>query len=404
MLGWLIRPFRRGGPVIRVVRLQGGIAEQRPGRLNIEWVAPLLERAFRIKAPAVAIIVNSPGGIGGAEPPDRQAHPRPCDRSMKRQVLVFVEDAAASGGYFIATAGDRDHRRPVGDRRFVGVIFAGFGFGALDKLGVERRVHTAGRNKSTLDPFLRRRRTSPITVDGSRRPQGVHRLGPKRAGSSSRRRMMNCSLANSGARCAGSISASSTRLAICIETLRSRFGDKVRLRLIAPKRGLLQLPPHRPAGRPAAAIEDRAMWTRLGPDMTALLLRLFVTLLIIGAVTFGVRRIWRDWTKQFRAEERRCTTATCASVTSPASSPPSATRMANLPPTGRGRLMRNFGACASSENRICVIFFLRSEIFRGKTTSAEGIMVAEFHRAGGNQSRLVDITSARTGGDLTRRC
>src|SRR5690606_6100520 len=72
-----------------------------------------------------------------------------------KQVLVFVEDAAASGGYFIAVAGDEIFVDPSSIVGSIGVIMAGFGFvGALDKLGIERRVHTAGRNKSTLDPFL----------------------------------------------------------------------------------------------------------------------------------------------------------------------------------------------------------------------------------------------------------
>ena len=72
-----------------------------------------------------------------------------------KPVLVFVEDAAASGGYFIATAGDEIIADPSSIVGSIGVIFAGFGFvEALDKLGVERRVHTSGRNKSTIDPFL----------------------------------------------------------------------------------------------------------------------------------------------------------------------------------------------------------------------------------------------------------
>ena len=62
-VGWLTRPFRRGGPVIPVVRLHGVIAaDQRPGRLNVETVAPLLHRAFNFSGNTVAIIVNSPGG------------------------------------------------------------------------------------------------------------------------------------------------------------------------------------------------------------------------------------------------------------------------------------------------------------------------------------------------------
>ena len=150
------RLMGQSGPIIPVVRLQGVIAaDQRPGRLNIETVAPLLKRAFAIKsAPAVAIIINSPGG---SPVQSRLISKRIRDLADEhnKPVLVFVEDAAASGGYFIAVAGDEIIADPSSIVGSIGVIFSGFGFvEAIGKLGVERRVHTAGRNKSTLDPFL----------------------------------------------------------------------------------------------------------------------------------------------------------------------------------------------------------------------------------------------------------
>ncbi|MEO6395651.1 MAG: S49 family peptidase, partial [Devosia sp.] len=152
---WLTRPFRRGGITIPVVRLQGVIAsDQRAGRLNIAAVAPLLKRAFEMSGPAVALIVNSPGGSAVQS---RLIAKRIRDLAAQhdKQVLAFVEDAAASGGYFIATAGDEIIADPSSIVGSIGVIFAGFGFPeALAKLGVERRVHTAGKNKSTMDPFL----------------------------------------------------------------------------------------------------------------------------------------------------------------------------------------------------------------------------------------------------------
>ena len=98
--GWLTRPFRTGDPVVPVVRLHGVItAEARPGRLNIQSVAPLLDRAFRMKGDTVAIIVNSPGG---SPVQSRLIAKRIRDLATERgkHVLVFVEDAAASGGYF----------------------------------------------------------------------------------------------------------------------------------------------------------------------------------------------------------------------------------------------------------------------------------------------------------------
>src|SRR5690606_8744743 len=152
---WLRRLFRRV-PAIPVVRLQGVIAaEQRPGRLNIAGVEPLLTRAFAMKAaPAVAIVINSPGGSPVQSRLISKRIRELADQHNK-PVLVFVEDAAASGGYFIAVAGDEIFVDPSSIVGSIGVIMAGFGFvEAIDKLGIERRVHTAGRNKSTLDPFL----------------------------------------------------------------------------------------------------------------------------------------------------------------------------------------------------------------------------------------------------------
>src|SRR5690349_11149282 len=99
--GWVGRLFGRGGPVVPVVRLHGVIAaDTRPGRLNINNVAPLLDRAFALKAaPAVAIVINSPGG---SPVQSRLIFKRIRDLADKnnKPVLVFVEDAAASGGYF----------------------------------------------------------------------------------------------------------------------------------------------------------------------------------------------------------------------------------------------------------------------------------------------------------------
>jgi signal peptide peptidase SppA len=158
----LAAPFRwltgltRRQTIVPVVRLNGVIAaEQRPGRLNIANVEPLLKRAFAIKsAPAIAIVVNSPGGSPAQS---RLISKRIRDLADRHQkpVLVFVEDAAASGGYFIAVAGDEIFVDPSSIVGSIGVIMSSFGFvDAIAKLGIERRVYTAGESKSTLDPFL----------------------------------------------------------------------------------------------------------------------------------------------------------------------------------------------------------------------------------------------------------
>ena len=265
---WLKRMTGQSGPVIPVVRLHGVIAaDQRPGRLNIESVAPLLKRAFAHKAaPAVAIVVNSPGG---SPVQSRLIAKRIRDLADEngKPVLVFVEDAAASGGYFIATAGDEIIADPSSIVGSIGVIFAGFGFvGALDKLGVERRVHTAGRNKSTLDPFLpekaediERIKTMETDIHGVFIDWVKSRRGAKfKAGDDT----LFTGEFWSGVR--GLDLGLVDALGDIRETLRARFGDKVEMQVIAPRRGLFQLPRLGLAADVAAAIEDRAHWTRLG--------------------------------------------------------------------------------------------------------------------------------------------
>lgn len=149
--------FRKQGTVIPVVRLHGAImsggSKFRPA-LNLASVAPQLERAFAMKdSPAVALSINSPGGspVQSRMIFDRI---RALAEEKNKRVLVFVEDVAASGGYMLAIAGDEiivDATSIVGS---IGVVSGGFGFPELlKKIGVERRVYTAGENKAILDPF-----------------------------------------------------------------------------------------------------------------------------------------------------------------------------------------------------------------------------------------------------------
>ena len=269
---WLSRLVRRA-TVIPVVRLQGVIAaEQRQGRLNIATVAPLLKRAFAIKsAPAIAIIVNSPGGspvqsrlIGKRIRDLADEHNKP--------VLVFVEDAAASGGYFIAVAGDEIIADPSSIVGSVGVIMAGFGFvGALEKLGVERRVHTAGINKSTLDPFL------------PEKPSDVERI--KQFELDIHQVFIDVVKTRRGAKLKAADDVLFTgewwpglrgielglidTLGDIHEILHTRYGKDVELKMIEPKRGWLSLPrfgfsASGLSADTAATIEDRAIWARFG--------------------------------------------------------------------------------------------------------------------------------------------
>jgi len=266
---WLQRLLRRGKTTIPVVRLHGVIAaEQRQGRLNIATVNPLLERAFAIKsAPAIAIIVNSPGGspvqsrlIGKRIRDLADQHDKP--------VLVFVEDAAASGGYFIAIAGDEIIVDPSSIVGSIGVIMAGFGFvGTLEKLGIERRVHTAGNNKSTLDPFLPEKQSDierikqfeldihDVFINAVKTRRGARLKAPDEQLFTGEwwTGMRGVEL--------GLVDA----LGDMHEVLQARYGRDIHLKIIAPKRPFFGIPRLGfSAEGLAATIEDRALWARLG--------------------------------------------------------------------------------------------------------------------------------------------
>ncbi len=152
----IIKKLKRG-PVVNVIRLSGVIAESSRfggGALNDITLAPILDRAFRKGKPkAVAIALNSPGG-SPAQSSLIGARIQRLSKELGVPVFAFCEDVAASGGYWLACAADEiyvDDSSIVGS---IGVISASFGFHELmQKQGVERRVHTAGQDKSMLDPF-----------------------------------------------------------------------------------------------------------------------------------------------------------------------------------------------------------------------------------------------------------
>ncbi len=154
---YLPKKFRKEGTLIPVVRMQGAImtggSQFRPA-LNLASVAPTLNKAFSIKnAPAVAIVVNSPGG---SPVQSRLIYQRirALAEEKGKKVYIFVEDVAASGGYMIALAGDEIYADETSIVGSIGVVSGGFGFPELlKKIGVERRVYTAGENKVILDPF-----------------------------------------------------------------------------------------------------------------------------------------------------------------------------------------------------------------------------------------------------------
>jgi len=148
--------FFNRAPVVPVLRLAGPIGMVTPLRpgLALASVAGPIEKAFGLsKLPTVAVVINSPGGS------PVQSHLifsriRQLAEEKKKRVYVFCEDIAASGGYFLALAGDEIYADPSSIVGSIGVISAGFGLDKLiDRFGIQRRVHASGRDKGALDPF-----------------------------------------------------------------------------------------------------------------------------------------------------------------------------------------------------------------------------------------------------------
>ncbi len=143
----------KSDPLVSVVRLNGMIASGARG-LNDDAIAPVLDKAFsRGKPKAVALIINSPGG-SPVQSSLIGARIRRLSEENDVPVYAFVEDVAASGGYWLATAADEIWIDPTSVVGSIGVISSGFGLNKfIENYGIQRRVYTAGQSKSMLDPF-----------------------------------------------------------------------------------------------------------------------------------------------------------------------------------------------------------------------------------------------------------
>ncbi len=278
MLDWIRNRFRRGS-VVPVVRLSGVIANGGllGGRsLSIESVAPLLRRAFETRgARAVALALNSPGGSPVQSALIAQRI-RLHAREKRLPVIAFVEDVAASGGYWLACAADEIIADPSSIVGSIGVISSGFGFQDLmTRIGVERRVHTSGENKSMLDPF---RPEQPEDVVRLKRLQAEIHDGFKDWVRERRGRLLK---GDENTLFSGEFWTARRGLDLGLvdgfgelrATLQQRYGDKVRLPVIGPRRRLLSrfgLQGGLGGGidmiGPAtlAALEERAHWQRFG--------------------------------------------------------------------------------------------------------------------------------------------
>jgi signal peptide peptidase SppA len=277
--------LRRGAAVVPVVRLSGligAVTPLRPG-MSLAGVARTLERAFSMKnAKAVALVINSPGG---SPVQSRQIHLRIRQLAAEKKlpVLVFVEDVAASGGYMIACAGDEIFCDPSSIMGSIGVVGGTFGFQELIKrIGVERRLYTAGEHKGMLDPFLPENPDDVARIKAIQRE--IHALFIALVKQSRGARLKGTDdVLFTGEYWAGETSIS-LGLADAIgdlrSTLRGRYGDKVVTPVVAPSTGLLSgLLGRKSAGAGTlasldgftglpdeliSALESRAIWAKFG--------------------------------------------------------------------------------------------------------------------------------------------
>jgi serine protease SohB len=277
---WLPRRFRGDVPVVPLVRLSGAIgmpAALGRGSLSLSSIDATLKKAFSVSgAKVVALAVNSPGGS------PVQSHLifrriRQLAAEKKLPVIAYVEDIAASGGYMLACAADEivaDRSSILGS---IGVVSATFGLDkAIARLGIDRRVYTAGTRKVTLDPFQPENGEDVEHLKTLQRD--IHaffiELVRERRGA----RLAEGEDLFSGLYWAGERSVSlglADRIGTAHDDLATRYGDKVDIRLFEPGRsGFLRRRLFGTATGEAgglvdfdnvlAAIERRSLFSRYG--------------------------------------------------------------------------------------------------------------------------------------------
>ncbi|MEI8396913.1 MAG: S49 family peptidase [Rhodospirillaceae bacterium] len=274
------RNFLRRRPRVTIIRLSGVIGAVGPMRsgLCLRELEPVLERAFEYsRLSAVALVINSPGGspVQSALIAERI---RQLAEEHEVPVLAFVEDVAASGGYWLACAADEifaDENSVIGS---IGVISASFGFhDFISRHGIERRIHTAGECKAMLDPFrpedagdVERLKALQAEIHGNFADMVRRRRGD-RLPSASEALFTGEFWLGKRALGLGLIDG----LEDMYSHLRKRFGERVRLIPIDEERGWIArhigLAHSAPAAlAPAAvgavisAVEQRALWARYG--------------------------------------------------------------------------------------------------------------------------------------------
>jgi signal peptide peptidase SppA len=256
-------PFIKSDPHVAVIRLQGAIATS--GRaLSDRGLADSIEKAFRSKPKAVALEISSPGG-SPVQSSLICARIRRLADEKDIPVYSFVEDVAASGGYWLATAGDKiyvDRGSIVGS---IGVISAGFGLtGTLDKLGAERRVYTAGKSKSMLDPFQAEKPADVKRLKGLLDDMHVFfkdHVSTRRAGKLVDKDLFTGDIwVGQKAIDVGLVD----HLGHLVPTMKDRFGDKVKFRRFGQKKPFLSRFGAQIIDDAYGGIEERAAYARFG--------------------------------------------------------------------------------------------------------------------------------------------
>lgn len=268
----LIERLANPPPVVTVLRLSGLIAAgvgMLRGGINLANQAGPLKAAFAPKRlAAVALVVNSPGGSPVQSSLIAQRIRRHAEE-RKVPVLAFVEDVAASGGYWLAAAADEIIADPASIIGSIGVVSAGFGFHeAIARLGIERRLHTQGDRKRLLDPFL------------PEKPEDVARLKELQADMHDlfkawvRDRRGAKLVGDDDALFNGDIWTGKRAVEFGLidalgdlrTTCRARYGDKVRLRLVGDRRRWWgrRLLGNELLGEALAVAEERLAWARWG--------------------------------------------------------------------------------------------------------------------------------------------
>lgn len=277
---WLESP-----PLVPVLRFSGPIGMATPLRpgVSLGTTANAIQRAFAMRgAKAVAIQINSPGGSAVQSfLIVKRIRALAAEKNLK--VYVFAEDVAASGGYLLALAGDEIYAESSSIIGSIGVVSAGFGFQQLiEKIGVERRVHTAGERKAILDPFRPEREEDVERLKSIQRDVHADFIALVRERRSGRIDPNREDLF-SGEFWSGREALALGLIDGCADVrskMRELFGQKVRLKLIPPERSWFgrksrgvsaELTASLPrfgydglADSLISAVEARALWSRFG--------------------------------------------------------------------------------------------------------------------------------------------